>query len=246
MQPELHLVFAVSATRLHPVATPEGASTYPLSLRLLVTDVATGRLVASLDTVRVFHSGQRLGAGAFLTEQLVTRVPAGRYRWAFVIEEPQSSAGDAVTRQALDVPAMEGRFEASDVVLGREGSGLVWKRSGGDVALNPLMRFPRDGDATIYYELYGLAQGASVATRVKVTSTGGRSFVSRLFGGSGGADLAYSTVTEAAGRSTVRQRISLRGLSPGRYNLEVELTDEATGTRVVRTSPFEIGGGSAP
>jgi GWxTD domain-containing protein len=246
MQPELHLVFAVSATRLHPVATPDGASTYPLSLRLLVTDIGTGRVVAALDTVRVFHSGQRLGAGAFLTEQLMMRVPAGHYRWAFVIEEQHASAGDAVTRQVLDVPAMAGGFAVSDVVMGREGSGLVWRKSGGDVALNPLMRFPRDGEATIYYELYGLPQGANVATRVRVTSTGGRSVLRRLFGGSGGADLAYNTVTDAAGRSTVRQRIALKGLSPGRYALQVELTDESSGTRIVRTSPFEIGSGSAP
>jgi GWxTD domain-containing protein len=246
MRPELHLVFAVSATRLHPVAAAEGAVTYPLTLHLLVTDSATGMQVAVLDTVRVFHSAQRLGSGAFLTEQLVARVPAGRYRWAFVIEEQHASAGDAVTRQVVDVPAMASGFTVSDVVMGREGSGLVWRHSGGDVPLNPLMRFPRDGEATLYYELYGLAQGTSVATRVRVIPAGGRSMLRRLFGGGGGADLAYSTVTDAAGRSTVRQRIALKGLSPGRYTLQLELTDEASGTRIVRASPFEIGGGGAP
>jgi GWxTD domain-containing protein len=246
MQPELHLVFAVSATRLHPVAAEGGAVTYPLTLRLMVSDSATGELLAALDTVRVFHSPQRLGPGAFLTEQLVMRVPAGRHRWAFVIEEQHASAGDAVTRQVLDVPAVGSGFEVSDVVMGREGSGLVWRRRGGDVPLNPLMRFPRDGEATLYYELYGLPLGASVATRVRVTSAGGRSLLRRLFGGGGGADLAYSTVTDTAGRSTVRQRLALKGLSPGRYTLQVELTDEASGKRVVRTSPFEIGGGGAP
>jgi GWxTD domain-containing protein len=246
LRPELHLVFAVSATRLHPVAAPDGAVMYPLALRLFISDSATGEMIATLDTVRVFHSAQRLGSGAFLTEQLVLRVPAGHHRWAFVIEEQRASAGDAVSRQVLDVPAMERGFAVSDVVLGREGSGLVWRRSGGDVPLNPLMRFPRDGEATLFYELYGLPQGASVATRVRVTSTGGRSLLRRLFGGGGGADLAYSTVTDAAGRSTVRQRIGLKGLSPGRYTLQVELTDEASGTRIVRASPFEIGGGGAP
>ena len=144
MRPELHLVFAVSATRLHPVAAAEGAMTYPLTLRLLVTDSATGLELASLDTLRNFHSAQRLGPGAFLTEQLVLRVPAGRHRWAFVIEEQRASAGDAVTRQMVDVPALASGFAVSDVVMGREGSGLVWRHSGGDVPLNPLMRFPRD------------------------------------------------------------------------------------------------------
>ncbi|MFI5280722.1 MAG: tetratricopeptide repeat protein [Gemmatimonadales bacterium] len=246
MRPELHLVFAVSGQRLHPVAAADGAVTYPLALRLVVTDSATGRQVAVLDTVRVFHSAQRLGSGAFLTEQLVARVPAGRHRWAFVIEERPASAGDAVTRQMVDVPALSNGFAVSDVVMGREGSGLVWRHSGGDIPLNPLMRFPKDGEATLYYELYGLAQGSSVATRVRVLPVGGRSLFRRLFGGGGGADLAYSTLTDSAGRSIVRQRFGLRGLSPGRYTLQVELTDEANGTRIVRTTSFEIGGGSAP
>lgn len=246
MRPELHVVFAVPATRLHPIVTADGAVAYPLTLRLIVADSASGGLVASLDTLRVFRSAQRLGPASFLTGQLVLSVPEGRYRYAFVIEEEHAAAGDAVSHQALDVPRVGGPFAASDLVLGREGSGLTWRRSAGDVALNPLMRFPKDGEATLYYELYGLPAGAGVATRVRVITAGGRSVFRRLFGGGGGADLSYTTVTDAPGRSAVRQHIDLHGLAPGRYTLQVELTDPAGNTRIVRTSPFEIEGRAAP
>jgi GWxTD domain-containing protein len=246
MIPELHVVFAVPASRLHPVVTADGSAAYPLTLRLLVADSASGRLVASMDTLRVFRSAQRLGPSVFLTEQLVLSVPAGRYRYAFVIEEEHAAAGDAVSHQALDVPRMGGPFAASDLVLGREGSGLTWRRSAGDVALNPLMRFPRDGVATLYYELYGLSAGAAVATRVRVITAGGRSVFRRLFGGGGGADLSYTTITEVPGRSAVRQHIDLHGLASGRYTLQVEFTDPSGNVRIVRTSPFEIEGRAAP
>jgi tetratricopeptide (TPR) repeat protein len=242
MRPELHVVFAVPAARLHPVTADDGALVYPLALRLLVYDSASGRLVAALDTLRAFHAGQRLGAGTFVTEQMVLRVPAGRFAYAFVIQEEHASAGNAISRQSLEVQRMDGGFAASDMVLGREGSGLAWRRPEGDVPLNPLMRFPKDGTVALYYEVYGLPGGASVGTRVRVTPAGGRSIFRRVFGGRSGADLQFTTVTDAPGRTRIRQRLELRGLANGRYLLRLELTDPISGSRVVRESPFDIEG----
>jgi GWxTD domain-containing protein len=239
-RPELHLVFAVPADRLHPVPQEGGGALYALALRLLVMDTARA-VLATLDTVRVFRSAQPLGAGSYLAEQLQLRVPAGSHRYTLVVQEPHATTGTAAGGQALEVPAVTGAFAASDVVLGREGSGLVWRRAEGDVALNPLMRYPREGTATLYYELYGLPQGAPVGTRVRVLSQG-RSVLRRLLGGGGGADLAYTTVTDAPGRMRVRQALALRGLAPGRYVLELELSDPVSGRRVVRRAPFEIEG----
>ncbi len=241
-RPELHLVFAVPAARLHPIES-EDLLAYMVGLRMLVYD-STRRLVASLDTVRAFRARERLGAGAYLTEQLVLSVPPGSLRYTFVVEEPHANTGATVSRRPLDVPRLSG-FSASDVVLGREGSGLVWRRPEGAVPLNPLMRFPEDGSAELYYELYGLPQGAEVGTRVRISRRGGRSLVRRIFGGGQGADLSYVTTIDASGLARVRQRLELRGLGTGRYQLELELTDPATGRRVVRTSPFEIVPGPA-
>ena len=245
MDPELHVVFAVPAERLHPM--PSGtAFAYPLAMRMQLFDSASHRVASEIDTVRVFRSSSPLGRGSFLTEQMVLRVPPGRYRYSFVIEEMSASSGEAVSNRAIEIPDLKAPFTASDIVLGRENSGLVWRRPEGDVALNPLMRFLRDGEATIYYELYGLPQGAQVETRVRILRAGGRSIVRRLFGGGGGADLSYTTTTDAPGRSTVRQTLNLRGLDPGRYRLQVELAQPGSTTVVTRESPFEIESRRAP
>jgi len=139
------------------------------------------------------------------------------------------------------------------VVVGREGSGLVWRRpasvssgsgggGSGDVALNPLARFPEGGAALLYYEVYGLPRGASVETRVVLRPEGGRSVLRRLLGGRSGADLSYVTVTESAERFPVRQRLELVGVRPGRYVLELTLADPVSGRRVTRRDRFEISG----
>jgi hypothetical protein len=98
----------------------------------------------------------------------------------------------------------------------------------------------------LYYEVYGLPQGAAVATRVSVQPAGRRSFFQRLFGGGRGANLEYTTVTGADGRASVRQQIVLSGLAPGRYVLGLELSDEATHQRLRREQSFEISGARAP
>jgi tetratricopeptide (TPR) repeat protein len=243
-EPELHVVFAIPAQRLHPVAS-DGGATYPLNLRLIVMDTGD-RPLATVDTLRVFRARQVLGEGSYLTEQLVVRVRPGTWRATFVAAEAHESAGSSVTGVAIEVPRMSGGFSASDVVLGREGSGLLWRRPEGDVALNPLMRYERGGIVTLYYEVYGLDQGATVDTRVRVLQRGGRSLFRRLFGGGGGADLEYATVTDAPGRARVRQQLGLEDLGAGRYQLEVTLTDRASGARLVRTAPFEVENRRAP
>jgi hypothetical protein len=211
---------------------------------MLVYDSAS-HLIAALDTVRVFRAPSRLPAGSYLTEQLALRVPAGRWRYSFVIEETSGPSGDAVRNRPIEVPVLAGVFSASDVIVGREGSGLVWRRPEGTVPLNPLLRFPRDGEAVLYYELYGLSQGAEVGTRIRIFNQGGRSIFRRLFGSRGNVDLSYTTVTDAGGRSRVRQTLNLRGLPPGQYRLEIEFTEPRSGQRVLRDSPFEIEGARA-
>ena len=238
LAPELHVVFALPAQRLHAVEG-NGAATYPLNLRLTVRD-SVNHLLAAVDTVRVFRTRSTLGEGSYLTEQVVLRVPPGAWRATFVVRELQADAGAAISGVSVEVPRMDAGFSASDLVVGRVGSGLVWHRADGEVPLNPLMRFPRRAVATLYYEVYGLPAGSTVETRVRIVHRGSRSIFHRIFGGGGGADLAYSTVTDAPGRARVRQQLSLEDLSSGKYTLELQLVEPRSGSRVVRSAPFEI------
>jgi tetratricopeptide (TPR) repeat protein len=241
----LHIVFAIPAGALAPVPVTSGGVAYPLRLRVVVFDDQQ-REIAGLDTLRVFRAAAQLPSGSYLTEQLAVPVAAGTYRFHFVAEEVSADAGALVPGQTVTVPALGGPFTASDLVLGRVGSGLVWRRPEGEVPLNPLMRYPRDGTLELYYELYGLPERAAVVTHVAVTPRSRGSLLSRVFGRRSGVRLEYTTQTDAPGLSRVRQRIELAGLAAGRYDLAVTLRDPATGTQVVRSQSFEITGQRAP
>lgn len=242
---ELHVVFAIAASGLRAFDVAGGGLGYPVRFRVVVFDSAR-QVVGSVDTVRVFRSAGPLPAGSFLTEQVVVPVPPGAYQFHFVAEELNADAGGLVPGQPVVAPAGDRGFAASDLVLGREGSGLVWRRREGEVLLNPLMRFPRDGALELYYELYGLPAAASVLTHVSVVPRGGRSLLGALFGRRNGVRLEYTTQTDAPGLARVRQHIDLGGLRPGRYDLELDLRDPASGTQVVRRQSFEITGQRVP
>jgi GWxTD domain-containing protein len=242
---ELHVVFAIPVSALQAFTVTTGGTAYPLRLRVVVFDTL-GRALGGADTLRVFRSSAPLPPGSYLTEQLVVSVPTGPLRFHFVAEEINADVGAMVSGEAVDAPSVERGLAASDLVIGRAGSGLVWRRPDGDVPLNPLMRFPRDGALELYYELYGLPARASVLTHVGVVPRGGRSLLGGLFGRRSGVRIEYTTQTDAPGLARVRQHIDLSGLRPGRYDLELDLRDPAAGTRVVRRQTFEIAGQRVP
>lgn len=235
----LHVVFAIPAPHLAPVAD-SGRVAYPLSFRLFVSDSTDG-LVARLDTTRVFVAREPLRGGSYLTGQVALPLAPGMYRYRLLVEQPGSDAGDLVTRDSIAVGTLDGaHFAASDLVLGREGSGLVWTTGADTVLLNPLERFREGGSAQLYYEVYGLAPGTVYHTAIRLERVGRRSLWHRLFGG-GQAPVRFEFDAPADGPVTrVRRAVDLRDASTGTYVLAVEIRNSATGASLVRRCEFVI------
>jgi hypothetical protein len=132
----------------------------------------------------------------------------------------------------------------SDIVVGREGSGLVWLPSPGDtVRLNPLQRFPENSAAELYYEIYGLARGAAYHTVVRLDREGGRSLFGAIRGLFGGrrSPVLLEFDAAAAGPVTREHRgVALRDVAKGSYRLTVVISDPATGASATRTQRFQV------
>jgi GWxTD domain-containing protein len=240
----LHVVFAIPAERLSAApAEAAGGLRYPLQFRLIVAD-STGRVVARLDTLRVFTARQQLRHPDYLTGRLALPVPAGQYVYRLLVATRDGGAGDLVSGETRVDTLDPRRFAVSDVVVGRDGSGLVWYAPSGDtVRLNPLQRFPEGSAVHLYYEVYGLASGAPYHTVVRLERDGGRSVfgaIGRLFGG-GRSPVLLEFDAPASGPVTREQRgIELRDVSTGRYRLSVIISDPATGASVTRAQRFQV------
>lgn len=238
----LHVVFAIPADRLSPEPGQDGVL-YPLHFRLLVSDLHDS-LVAQLDTVRVFRAHETLHAPSFLSGRLTLPVSPGRYRYRLLVNTADQLTGELVVRDTVAVPALDGRaFATSDLVLGRAGGGLVWLPPRDTVLLNPLGRFPENSVAELYYEVYGLAPGASYHTEVRLEHLGGRSLFGKiggLFGGRRPPVLLEFDAPADGPATRVHRGVSLRGAAPGTYLLTVVLTDPATGRRVTQHQPLQV------
>jgi hypothetical protein len=262
----LHVVFAVPAERLAPEPGGNGVL-YPLHFRLLLSDLRDS-LVKRIDTLRVFTVRQALRAPSYLSGRLSVTLPPGRYRYRLLVSTADQLAGQLVHRDSLDVPPLDGRtFVASDLVVGRAGAGLAWlpliRRDSLGVAgtdsllvalkdsllvadtvlLNPLDRYPSGSVAELYYELYGMAPGATYHTEVRLEREGGRSAFSRIAGLFGGRrpPVLLEFDSPAAGPVTrVHRGVSLRGVSPGTYLLTVTLSDPASDRRIRRQHRLQV------
>jgi GWxTD domain-containing protein len=242
----LHVVFAVPGDRLtgEPAQGSGGGFLYALHLRVVVSD-SGDHIVARLDTLRIFGARQPLRAPAYLTGRLALPVPAGRYRYRLLVTTPDGGAGDLVRLDSLDVRALGGAgFAVSDVVVGREGSGLVWISAGADtVPLNPLSRFPEGSAAALYYEVYGLARGAPYHTVVRLEREGRRSIfgaIRGLFGGGRAAVLLEFDATSEGRVTRVHREVALEGVANGSYRLTVVISDPASGVSATRTRRFQV------
>jgi hypothetical protein len=238
----LHLVFAIPAGRLTAEQDTAGVR-YPLRFALIVADSAD-RLVARLDTTRVFGTPQPLRGASFLTGRLEVPVPPGRQRYRLLVETPDGVSGALVGSDSVEVAALDGqRFAVSALVLGRAGSGLVWLAPGDTVLLNPLGRFPEHSVAELYYEVYGLAAGQPYHTVVRLEKRGGGSVFSavrRLFGGRrGGVVLEFDAVADGPVMRTHRA-IDLRDTPRGEYRVTLAIPDPVSGRTVTHARPFEV------
>lgn len=240
----LHVVFAIPGERLSAApAEAAGGLRYPLQFRLLVAD-STGHVVAQHDTLRVFAARQPVRHPDYLTGRIALPVPPGHYVYRLLVTTLDGGAGDLVTGEARVDALDPRRFSVSDVVVGREGSGLVWHTPAGDtVRLNPLQRFPQGSGVNLYYEVYGLDRGAAYHTVVRLQREGGRSLfgaIGRLFGGGRSPVLLEFDAPSDGPVTRVQRGIELRDVAKGSYRLVVTISDPATGTSVTRTERFQI------
>ncbi len=222
------VVFALPGDKLEHVALPDGGAGYPVVLRVIATNAA-GQIVR-LDTTRRFRADQPLAKGQYLfgLEQL-TLAP-GTWDVRLLVTEPELDAGGAIGRIGVTIPS-SAKLTLSDLVLGREGSGLSWQGPAGAVPLNPLDAFPPKGSAELYYELHGATPDSTYQTDIEVKG---------VYGDAKGT--VHLTFKEKARSSLVRARrsIGLSKLETGQYRVTVTVTEQGTGRTVVKSRYLNI------
>ncbi|HXE58848.1 MAG TPA: hypothetical protein VNK43_12675, partial [Gemmatimonadales bacterium] len=236
-RPRLQVAYAVPAGEVTPDSAGP-AHVYSIRLRASVFDWR-GEPVGAIDTTLTSTLPRPLAAGEHLTGRVGVPAIPGRLTYRVALEHA-GGRGRVSPLDSASAPATDADGPAlSDLVLGAARVGPRWQPTPDDtVYFNPLGRFDRGEPLRLYYEVYGLAPGTSYATRVVVSRQGG-GFFRRLFGG---RTVAVSlTFREPATAPVTRahRSLDLRGLDPGRYRIEVRVTDHR-GREVRRERAFDV------
>jgi hypothetical protein len=221
------VVFALPGDQL--VAEPKepgrpAGVLYPVEARVSATD-SVQRLSRTIDSIRQFLTPDTLRGGSHLTGYLELSVPPGLYRVGAALFQPREGVGGTVLRDGLDLRLPGPGLYLSDLVLGREGSGLGWSYQGERVPLNPLGAFPRAEAAEVFYEFSGLSPGHTYLTSMELKPVKRGSSRESI-------RLRFAAIADQD-ELRVRRSLGLTRLKRGQYQLTIEVREEGT-TRKVR------------
>jgi hypothetical protein len=201
--------------------------------RAVIGDAATGRIVATLDTVRRWRVDPSTVKGRFLTAYAVVPAPPGEYTVTMVAGDSAHQVGAGGRIAPVSVIPQDGRvLGLSDPILGRTGSGVTWQRAGGPVSLNPTNAWTREDEAPLYYEIDGLVVGRSYAIEVEIWEGGAK-------GKAPEARVAFSLVATAVTHRG-EQLVSFKQLKPGEYRLVLRVRDAVGGVTVERSRSVAV------
>ncbi len=233
----MHVAYAIPGSVLTEVPTSQG-HLYPVRLRLSVSD-RFGVPVALVDTTILYLASEAVPADRYLVGKLAVPVISGSLVYRLAVEQGADKgiilAADTVT--AGDFSGR--RFDLSGLIIGSREANLTWRPAPGDtIFFNPLHRYRRSTEMEMYYEVYGVPTGAPMKTEVLVTRQGGGGFLG-LFGSRKPAiKLGFQDVSDGP-MTRVRRSLALDRLNPGKYTMEVVVTDPNGSVRRSRAE-FEI------
>ena len=239
---QVMVVFAIPGSAVASQPLGERLA-YPVQMRV-VAESQSDDHVAYLDTTRVFMSSEPIGPHQHLSGYLTIPVRSGEYVVQVMLGQPWRNVGEVHVGDSTVVPDFAAdSLTLSDLIVGREGSGLIWQVGDRAVNLNPLRHYPQSADLDVYYEVHGLERDTQYRTRLEVHKQGGGSifsWIGKLFGG-GGPPISLSFDGVAEGRvTTVLRQVDMSSLKPGSYRLKVIVEDPVSGLEVERESELEV------
>lgn len=231
--------FAIPTDQLEAVAG-SGGREFALELSLILTDTLQD-LVTRLDTtrfVRLPAAGERF----VRTHVTMPVVPSEHTIFRLVAADAIGGAGGQDEGGVRLRDYSSNRLQLSDVVLAVPDSAGDWQRGQAALALVLPRSFGADRPFTVFYEVYNLPAETAYLTEVTVAPVGGRNLLQRIFGG--GRDrirLRFEGVARPDAEGVMQEiREVASDLPAGRYRLDIEVTNRATGETAGTGTEFTV------
>ena len=162
------------------------------------------------------------GRGRTVTGLVEVPLPAGAYSVGVVLSQADGRGALAAAR-GVTLPRATAQLTVSDMVLGRENSGVQWNSGATNVALNPLGTYPKGGSAEVYFQLSGMTAGHTYQSKFE--------FFRADDAPDHGARLVISFAQPASqDRIEVSRTLGLKNLDAGRYRVKLTVSGDSLQT----------------
>jgi hypothetical protein len=242
---------AIPAAGMRALADGAAAVTADLAVAL----VAEGaRRVDRADTrieVALPEAVQRPG-GPPLLSLIQAEVPtalSGPVSFRILLRDTTGSRAGGTLTGAVVLPTLvKGDApQLSDLMLAPLDARGSWRRGGVALSPAPGKSYPVGEDMQLFYEIYDLQEGAPFRTEILLApqAEGLWNAARRLLGAA--RNVVHVQFSEVAGAAHPRyglqalRTLGTRDLAPGRYRVEVRITDERSGKTATRTRLIEVG-----
>lgn len=210
-----------------------GEFVYPIHFRVVAWERNTGQTV-TVDSLRQFVLAHALQPTERITSWLEIPLPAGDWQIATRATQQHDSAG-AITLEPLVRVDRGAALALSDLVTGIAGSPQWRAPDGAFFPVNVINIWPAGRNVELYFEVHGLAAGASYHSVVAVAPVNGNRQQT----------IRAETSDHATGVMTsVRRVLGVASLAPGRYRLSV--TVQANGKTAHRVQTLELEPATGP
>ncbi len=162
----LLVAFAVPAWEIEPDSVAEGF-VYPIRFQMIAAP-PSGAYRLDRDTTRFFRSERRLGRGDYLQGTEVIDAPAAGYRVRIAVQTRDGQRGAVLGSDSAHIDVSRRGVAMSNLILGRDESGLTWWSGTDRVRLNPSGRIRRNEVLYLYYQTAGLTPGDRYNTSIEV------------------------------------------------------------------------------
>lgn len=227
-------VIAVPADKLVPKGSVRDTlREYTAHIRVVVGDSANGRILGTLDTIQRWRVPRTVGEGEWLSAWYVVDAAPGNWDVAMLANDTANTAGGGIRILGVPIPVFDAStLRLGDPILGREESGLKWRRRGEAVPLNPTGAWRKSEAAILSYEVDGMVPGRQYETRLEIWELRGESHTPKV----------TLTFKETANEVTtlIRRDLALREIGTGEFRVVLRLRDLTSRAEATRSRRLVI------
>ncbi|HSJ14343.1 MAG TPA: hypothetical protein VK939_08000 [Longimicrobiales bacterium] len=219
-----------------------GGTGYALRLSLILNDTLQD-VITRVDTLLPIRVARPLPAGEYVRAHVTLPVVPSEHTVYRVVTADAVGARGAATTGGSRLRDFGGRrMVLSDVVLALPDSAGDWRRGDVRLALALPRSFGPERPFTVFYEVYNLPPDVAYQTRVVVTPAQRRGLLRGLFGGGGERiDLRFDDVARPDAEGVVQEvRRLASDLRPGRYRLEITVSNRDSGENATTSTAFTV------